>query len=425
MTAPAIPAPEPQPPMSGFVRKYLSRIFPLVALVVLAMFWGFHAKATSMLRDQLLWQARAFYADIVLNRDWIADHGGVYVRMRPGMTSNPWLLKMPGLKVIIRDESGETYTLKNPALVTREISELAEKRGVLQFHITSDRPLNPENMPDPFERTSLARFAKGVPEASGYEERGGKSYFRYMAPLPVRESCLGCHGSQGYRVGDVRGGISVTIEATELDRQIRRYRVYLGLSALLILGAIYGIVTGISRVFLREIGVAEARLVDMATRDSLTGLLTRREMLRLAERERDKAVRSGRPLSAILVDIDRFKHINDSRGHGVGDLAIQALARTMGATLRSYDVICRYGGEEFLAIAPEMDLDQALLSAERLRQAIESQEIPVEGGEPVRLTISAGVARMDADESIESLISRADAALYAAKQAGRNRVQPG
>jgi diguanylate cyclase (GGDEF)-like protein len=425
MTGPAPTASEPQSPMSGFVRKYISRIFPLVAVVVLAMFWGFHAKATSMLRDQLLWQARAFYADIVLNRDWIADHGGVYVRMRPGMTSNPWLLKMPGLKVTIRDESGETYTLKNPALVTREISELAEQRGVLQFHITSDRPLNPENAPDPFERSSLARFTKGDRESSCYEERSGKSYFRYMAPLPVRESCLRCHGSQGYRLGDVRGGISVTIEATELDRQVRRYRVYLGLSALLILGAIYGIIKGISRVFLREIGVAEARLVDMATRDSLTGLLTRREMLRLAERERDKAVRSGRPLSAILVDIDRFKHINDSRGHGVGDLAIQALARTMGSTLRSYDVICRYGGEEFLAITPEMDRDQAFLSAERLRQALESQEIAVDGGEPVRLTVSAGVARLAEGESIESLISRADAALYAAKQAGRNRVHAG
>ncbi|HEY5995554.1 MAG TPA: DUF3365 domain-containing protein, partial [Candidatus Deferrimicrobiaceae bacterium] len=339
MTVPAPPAPEHNPPLSGSARKYLSRIFPLVSLVVLAMFWGFHAKATSMLRDQLLWQARAFYADIVLNRDWIADHGGVYVRMRPGMVSNPWLLKMPGLKVVIRDESGEEYTLKNPALVTREISELAEKRGVLQFHITSDRPLNPENSPDPFERSSLARFAGGVSESSCYEEKEGKSYFRYMAPLPVREACLRCHGMQGYRLGDVRGGISVTIDATELDRQIRRYRIYLALSALLILGAIYGIITGISRVFLREIGVAEARLVEMATRDSLTGLLTRREMLRLADRERDKAIRAGRPLSAILVDIDHFKRINDSRGHGVGDLAIQGLARTMGATLRNYDII--------------------------------------------------------------------------------------
>ncbi|HEY5995960.1 MAG TPA: diguanylate cyclase, partial [Candidatus Deferrimicrobiaceae bacterium] len=181
----------------------------------------------------------------------------------------------------------------------------------------------------------------------------------------------------------------------------------------------------ISRVFLREIGIAEARLVEMATRDSLTGLLTRREMLRLADRERDKAIRSGRPLSAILVDIDHFKRINDSRGHGVGDLAIQGLARTMGATLRSYDIICRYGGEEFLAITPEMELGQVVLIAERLRQAVESEAIPVEGAEPIRLTVSAGVSSLANGESIESLISRADAALYSAKQAGRNRVHAG
>jgi diguanylate cyclase (GGDEF)-like protein len=425
MKAPPPPLPAPHASSTRFVQKYLSWIFLLIALVVLSVFWGFHFKATSMLREQVQGQGRAFFTGIVLNREWIANHGGVYVRMTPGMESNPWLPKVPGLKTEIRDEKGETYTLKNPALVTREISELAEEKRIFRFRITSDRPLNPANSPDPFEQASLVEFGRGAQEHSDFEERDGKTFFRYMAPLKVQDACLRCHAVQGYHTGDVRGGISVTIDASSLTRQIWIYRGFLALSAAAILGIIYGIITAISRAFLRDLRTAEDRLVEMATRDSLTGLLTRRETMRLAEWEHGKAARMGRPLSAILVDIDHFKAINDTRGHSAGDAALADVAHTIRATLRGYDILCRYGGEEFLAITPETTLEQAEHAAERLRQALEARPVPIGGEEPVRLTASAGVALMQPGETVERLIARADAALYAAKQAGRNRVCAG
>ncbi len=422
MTLQPHPVPESHAFSSRFVRKYLSWIFLLVALVILSMFWGFHFNATAMLREQMLGQGRAFLTQIVLHREWISDYGGVYVRMRPGMENNPWLLKVPGLKVTIRDESGETYTLKNPALVTREISELAEKKGGFRFRITSDNPLNPANAPDPFERASLAEFKRGAAEASGYERRSGQTFFRYMAPLAVRKPCLSCHAFQGYKEGDVRGAISVTIDATSLIRQIWIFRGYLTLSALAILGALYGIISTISRSFLRELRTAEGKLVEMATRDSLTGLLTRREMFRLAEWEGARALRQDRPLSALMVDIDHFKRVNDTRGHGTGDAVLKGVAQAIRSTLREYDVLCRYGGEEFLAVMPETPLEQGRMAAERLREYVESLKLAVDGGEPVRLTVSIGLALLQPGETLEELIARADAALYAAKESGRNRV---
>ena len=406
-----------------FVRKYLLWIFFLVALVVISVFWGFNFKATSMLHEQMVGQGRAFFTEIVLNRKWIADHGGVYVRMQPGMESNPWLLKVPGLKVVIHDESGEAYTLKNPALATREISELAERGGSFRFRITSERPLNPANGPDPFERASLADFSRGLPETSGYEERDGKTVFRYMAPLMTEKPCLRCHAFQGYKEGEVRGGISVTMDATRLTRQIWIYRGYLALSAIGILAIVFGIIRVVSRSFLREIRDAESQLVEMATHDSLTGLLTRREMLRLAEREGAKAARMDRPMSAVMLDIDHFKNINDTRGHAAGDAVIRGLAQSILTELRGYDIVCRYGGEEFLAILPEADIEQAAAVAERLRRSAESLTVTAPGGgEPIRLSVSAGVGQMREGEKIEGLIARADAAMYAAKRGGRNRV---
>ncbi len=422
---PVSPAPTHPPRAERFVRKYLLGIFILVALIVVSMVWGASFQATSMLHEQMLRQGRAFFAEVVVNRMWIANHGGVYVRMQPGDESNPWLLKVPGLKVVIHDESGEAYTLKNPALVTREISQIADRIGGFRFRITSETPINPANAPDPFERAALAAFSRGLREATTYEERDGKSFFRYMAPLMVEKPCLRCHGFQGYKEGDVRGGIGVMIDAAQLKRQVWIYRGYLGLSAAAIIALVYGIIAGVSRSFRREIRTAEAKLVEMATRDSLTGLLNRREMFRLAEREAVQTVRKNRPLSTLLLDIDRFKNVNDTRGHAVGDAVIQETARTIATTLRRYDIACRYGGEEFLVILPETDLRQAATGAERLRRVVESTPVAApDQGEPVRISVSIGVAEMRPGEAVDGLIARADAAMYAAKQGGRNRVVP-
>ena len=128
---------------SRFVRKYITWIFLLMALAVSAIFWRFHAKAVSMFEEQIHAQGRDLVREILLTREWFAIHSGVYVRMTPGMEVNPWLRKIPGLKPVIRDREGVLYTLKNPALATREISDIAEKKGGFRFRITSLNPLNP------------------------------------------------------------------------------------------------------------------------------------------------------------------------------------------------------------------------------------------------------------------------------------------
>ena len=407
---------------ADFVKKYLTSIGLLICLVVLSVFWGFYYRSTELIEKQLLHQGQSFFQEIVLTRQWAAGHNGVYVRLEPGVEPNPYLLKVPGLKVVIRDESGQPYVLKNPALITREISELAAQKGMFRFHITSLDPLNPANAPDPFETESLRKFAAGVNENSAYESSDGEVYFRYMAPLVTEKSCLVCHAQQGYKEGDIRGGISVTSSATETAVKIGESRVFLMLAAALIVLLILTIIYLVARSFIKELKTAETKLVEMATQDFLTGLLNRRETFHRLDEELQRSRRLATPFSVLLLDLDHFKQVNDVHGHSAGDLVLQAVAAALRQGVRPYDLCCRYGGEEFLVILPETALEAAAGIAERLRHDIENLKIAVTKKTDLRITTSIGAATLVGNESIDQLIARADEAMYNAKASGRNRV---
>jgi len=167
----------------------------------------------------------------------------------------------------------------------------------------------------------------------------------------------------------------------------------------------------------------QGRLEQLATTDGLTGCLNRRQFRELAQRELAQAQRGGSPASLIMLDADHFKLFNDRHGHLAGDQALKSLVGAAQDQLREYDILGRWGGEEFAALLPRTSRAQALKVAERIRSAVEalSMEAASRGG----ITISAGVAQSrEIGESLDELLARADAALYRAKDLGRNRVEP-
>lgn len=164
-----------------------------------------------------------------------------------------------------------------------------------------------------------------------------------------------------------------------------------------------------------------AELKILATTDELTGTLNRRRFFEVAEQEHARAERYRRPLSVAMLDLDHFKAINDRYGHAVGDEALKLVGETLRRTLRRQDHVGRWGGEEFGVILPETRLAEAARVLDRVREAIALIGLSVEGP-LVPLRASAGVAMWRADEVIDATFKRADAALYEAKQAGRNRV---
>jgi diguanylate cyclase (GGDEF)-like protein len=163
-----------------------------------------------------------------------------------------------------------------------------------------------------------------------------------------------------------------------------------------------------------------ARARHAADHDHLTGARSRRAFFELAAREQARALRSCRPLSLLLFDVDHFKRINDTHGHAAGDRVLVDIVERTGAAVRSIDTVARLGGEEFAVLLPDTCADTALLVAERLRHGLERAPMPAPASSPA--TRSASARHLCAGESIDAMLSRADAALYAAKAGGRNAV---
>lgn len=173
----------------------------------------------------------------------------------------------------------------------------------------------------------------------------------------------------------------------------------------------------------RRLHEAQRELERLATTDGLTGLLNRRAAIQRLEEEFARARREGHPLSCIILDVDHFKAINDGHGHRAGDEVLREVARRMRSSCRPYEILARYGGEEFLAVLPGATLAQAVQVAERIRRSLSSRPVEWEGVS-LHVRASFGVAEVadSAEESPESLVIRADRALYRAKGEGRDRV---
>lgn len=214
----------------------------------------------------------------------------------------------------------------------------------------------------------------------------------------------------------VRGALVTFDDVTELDRMNTELRAALG-------------ALESSR---QEIEAKNRELTELATRDPLSGCFNRRALFSAfepifarAQAAQQHGGAGGRGLCVVMADIDHFKSFNDRYGHAVGDLVIKAVAKALGATLRPQDILARYGGEEFCILLPGLDIDEARLVADRLRQQIERHAGEhIEGQGTLRITSSFGVASVAGGAaSAQALLEQADAALYAAKKAGRNRVE--
>jgi diguanylate cyclase (GGDEF)-like protein len=366
----------------------------VVALVVAGTFIGFHLRTEKLTIGLVHQQAEALFRQVVLTRRWVTRHGGVFVRVQPGVNPNPYLTSIPGMKVTIRDEDGELYTLRNPGLMTREISQLANESGLYTVRITSLKPINVgTNTPDDFEHAALLRLEQGETSVSAIQETARGPIYRYIAPLYYEDSC----------------------------NEIALNRLYTIAAAILVFVLLFVLLALLSRRFVKALGTAQEELVRSASTDSLTGLMNRRTALARFDEEISRHERNGAPLSCLLIDLDNFKSVNDTLGHQAGDRAIEFVSKLMGCHVRKHDILCRYGGEEFMVLLTDTRLPAAMMVAEKLREAVALGQLEL-SGKRVVITISCGVAEREQGECVDALIGRADAALYRAKAEGRNCV---
>ena len=386
----------------------------------------------------LFQQASTLFNNLVTIRKWSSDHGSIYVKAHENIKPNPYLV------------DNHTYTKDNellikinPAWMTRQLSEISNKNENFYFKITSLNPVNPNNFPDEFEKNGLKILEKNK-ELKFYTKIENNKY-NLIGPLKVELSCLQCHAEQGYVLGDIRGGLRVSVPIDNYLENIQivnsktdvLYFVTLITSITFILIIIYII----NSIYARESNIiklnqtlekkvlkrtkelrdANKKLIENSTIDYLTNIPNRRYFFETGSKYFHLAKRQESELSVIYIDIDYFKNINDTYGHNIGDEILKIIANTLSKNIRKSDIVARTGGEEFIILLTDIDEQKAFIFAEKLRKAIENTNYKKDDI-TIKSTISLGISGIkNNDEKLDSIINRADKALYQAKKENRNK----
>lgn len=393
-------------------RYFVGIIIFWLAVVFASAIWNVTQNQKSQLQTYLE-NGRSLFNLIVITREWNSQYGGVYLTVTDKIQPNPYL------DVSNRDittTNGQKLTMINPAYMTRLIGELADKEDNVKFHITSLKPIRPLNTATEWEAVALNIFENGKQqEYYGYADEGNTSIFRYMAPLVTQQSCLQCHAKQGYKVGNIRGGISITFPVnikTPWELIVSHIIIALGGCGLIF-------------IFGKKLDQTMQILEDLSNLDGLTQIHNRRYFDETLAREFSYSKRHQTHLSVAMCDIDDFKAFNDSYGHQAGDDCLKQVAQTLASVLkRPGDLVARYGGEEFSVILPYTDSAGALIIGKLLQSNIEALRITHKAGKASHyVTISIGVATYHGEDiSKKTLVNNADQALYKAKASGKNFV---
>ncbi len=592
---------------------YSAFIIGWLSLLSISLF--FNLKVHSKHQEELLLQtARTYIKQIVSFRSWNSMLGGVYVFISKHVLPNPYLNdKLRDLTTV----EGLRLTKINPATMTRQLTELVQQEGSLRVHLTSLQPIRPQNKATDWERKALLKFENGQQYFNEVVTSNGQKVYRYIEPLPIKKNCLNCHAEQGYKMGDIRGGISLTfpmpeetfnwfpwlihififftlvigfilfdiyfirtkkilkksdkaliqtkvklkeseqlvqehkhieafIKITQYISNITSYQnirseieeiikntfvadvvciakkssageIYLfdkksnnnginilseemrnqihdvmqseflttykiddpepmivaifplkisgGINEVLIIGHknADSISNQLLEVYLgssnlagkmiqstslfeqledaninleqkvktrtrklkeknEELLKAHEELERFATTDSLTKLINRRCMLEKLEREVIQFRRNMKPFSIAICDIDNFKIFNDKYGHDCGDFVLTSVAKIMKSTIREQDFLARWGGEEFLFLFPDTNLDGGKIIADKIRNSIACSSYEYKDLK-LSVTMTFGVSYFyERAMDIKTCINSADTALYKGKESGKNCV---
>jgi len=317
---------------------------------------------------------------------------------------------------IVTTTDGQELTLVNPIIRTRVVFESIKNKTELPVlnRLTSLKLYNPKNEPDRWERAALVAFEKGQAEAQELTRVDGEPYLRVMRPLFVEKSCLRCHAHQGYKEGDVRGGVSIAVPMEPYYKAQRDTMWFIFWIHSILWAVVSACIFGVRKIAVKNALIYEETRT-MSLRDPLTGLANRRFMEIDLKKSFDVAKRYKTPFCAIMADVDCFKRYNDTHGHEAGDRFLKNISVVITKELREADLAIRYGGEEFLMLLHQTGLADAVIAAERIRKAIEAQ---------TEATVSLGVSVWrETMQHEDEIVKEADRALYTAKQHGRNRVE--
>lgn len=405
--------------------KYNYIFIILVAIVVdygLISFIENIAKTRISNEEQhIISQARTHFNDQVNMRTWNARYDGVYVKPNSNQKPNLYLINN-----ILKAEDNQTLIKINSDWMTSQLSELAKKNDY-SFRITSFNSLNPLNTPNNFEKQAL-KFMEEKNKTEFFIFNEEEQSFKYMGALITEESCIQCHFEQGYKVGDIEGGISISINLGEyfinkndILKKKMMIKVTIVVVSIIIIFLIFRVLKHTDELE-QKVEERTKELKKLSQMDFLTGINNRGYFMDMSEKYFNIALRNKTQIHILSIDIDNFKNINDTFGHQAGDKVIVSFAQTVNELLRNSDLFGRVGGEEFSILLQNTSKDGAISFAERIRSNTEEMSVPYEN-KIIKVTVSIGLATLNDESNIDELLKNSDVALYCAKNEGRNQVK--
>ncbi|MCX7897601.1 MAG: EAL domain-containing protein [Rhodocyclaceae bacterium] len=393
-------------------------------LLAFSYLWNFERTKEETLRMAYA-EARAVRDKDMAFRRWGLKHQGVYVPVTEKEGPSPYLRHVP--RYVIETVAGQKLALRAPATMVREMmDDYVEQGGGVRGRIVGLRALNPANLPDDWEKAQLEAFEKGQKtEVWEIADLDGKPHLRYLKAWHMEEGCVECHGVLGYQVGDMRGATGVNLPLAPYYAHIDdvAFNLVLSHGGIWLIGLMGIGLSGRQAVLrARERMAVIAEIQHLARHDSLTGLDNRYSLMSRLEQALATARRERQKLALMLIDMDRFKNINDTLGHHIGDGLLVEVARRLTHGVRESDIVARLGGDEFVvALTGIAGPEDALAVGSKLLAAL-AEPYRVEG-HLLHSTPSIGVALFpDNAEEAVGLLKDADAAMYQAKAQGRNRL---
>lgn len=302
-------------------------------------------------------EARAVRDKDMAFRRWGLRHSGVYVPITDREAPSPYLAHLPDRDLETTD--GHRLTLRAPATMVREMMDDYAREGGVRGRIVGLRFLNPINAPDEWEKKQLEAFELGEKtEVWEVAEMNGKPHLRYLKAWFMEPGCVRCHGVLGYKVGDMRGatGVNLPLEPYLQRQHELAHNLVLTHGGIWLIGLVgigWAGRLGYQRALERR-SVME-RIEYLAHHDSLTGLANRFSMESRLAQALATARREEAELAVMMIDMDRFKNINDTLGHPVGDKLLVEVARRLGSKVRESDIVARLGGDEFVVALTGMN----------------------------------------------------------------------
>lgn len=387
--------------------------------VAMSLVWHFWQERQETLEMAGL-EARVAYDKDILFHRWNSHFGGVYVPVNELSPPNPYLSNV--VERDIATPNGKKLTLVNPTYMMRQVHTLERKTMGVISHLTSRKPIRPENLPDPWEDRALLAFEKGIQEVSEIADIDGKTYMRFMRPFMVVKSCLDCHGSQGYREGEVRGGLSVSVPMEPLQKISHVHNASAIWAHLLLwLASMAAIFFGMCKMRRSETArrAAEEETRVQAITDQLTGLYNRRGFIQLAEHHLRQTRQN---ILLMFADLDGLKRINDTLGHNEGDKAIAEAAQVLREAFRDSDILARIGGDEFAMLAVNTKELTPEIIARRVKERLDQHNADPQ--RRYKLGMSLGTIEHDPSQpaTLSDLMSHADATMYEQKKARSYRI---